>query len=73
MLHICYLELFNGRCSYNCGVCLFTSITHLEGISILVLLFLQVVIRKLGISGIPFCNFLQILNRVKEKSNTCLD
>lgn len=73
MLHIRYLELFNGRCCYNCGVCLFTSITHLEDISILVLLFLKVVIRKLDINGILFCNFMQILYWVKEKGNTHLD
>lgn len=68
MLHIWYLKLFNGRCCYNCGVCLFTSIIHLDHISTLVLLFSQVIIRKLDINGILFCSFLQILNQVKKKA-----
>lgn len=54
MLHIQYLELFNGRCCYNCGVCLFTSITHLKDISALLFLFPRVIIRELDINGILF-------------------
>lgn len=54
MLHIQYLELFNGRCCYNCGVCLFTSITHLKDISALLFLFPRVIIRELDINDILF-------------------
>lgn len=72
MLHILHLELFNGRCCYNCGVSLSTSVAHLEDISTLDFFqfyFLNVVI-KLDISHILFFFYilLQIPNLAKEKN-----